>query len=58
MAKLNKKYSELNEKAKKNLIEKYGSKAKAVASHSAARTLEGKKNNPYPSKDEKKLLFK
>ena len=57
MAKLNKKYSELNEKAKKNLIEKYGSKAKAVASHSAARTLEGKKNNPYPSKDEKKAAL-
>jgi len=57
MAKLNKKFSELKGATQKKLIAKYGSKAKAMAAHSAARTLEGKKNNPYPSKDEKKAAL-
>lgn len=58
MAKLNKKFSELKGATQKKLIAKYGSKAKAMAAHSAARTLEGKKKNPYPSKDEKKAALK
>jgi len=58
MAKLNKKFSELKGATQKNLIAKYGSKAKAMAAHSAARTLEGKKNNPHPSQAEKRAALK
>jgi hypothetical protein len=58
MAKLNKKFSELKGATQKKLIAKYGSKAKAMAAHSAARTLEGKKKNPHPSKAEKKAALK
>ena len=47
MAKLSKKFSELNKGARKKLIKQYGSKSAAKAAHSKARTAAGKKK-PAP----------
>ena len=48
MANLNKKFSELNEKAKKTLKEQFGSKKAAVQAHSANRVAAGKKPPESP----------
>ena len=48
MAKLSKKFSELNKGAQKKLIKQYGSKSAAKAAHSQARLAAGKKKPTIP----------